>query len=202
MNDHLNETVAGLSARGEARREEILADLIARAPEIRRARRVRRSAIAGVVAAVPVVVVAGVVVMGEREMRGPAESGVIAGSGAGEVIAASPDPVEASGPGTASAPDWTRGVIVSVVSTASRSYESQIAGTPTSRVELIDDDALLLLLEKEGKRDGLVRVAGKVMLASEIASGAADDAVPGQPHGMGDVLEVIGPGRVGPSGRG
>ncbi len=183
MSGHEFDSGAGLSKRGEARREEILADLIARAPGVRRRRRLRRSAMSAAIGAAPMVAVALVLVFGERGRpigHGPeasATSATSAPQGAlSESHRAEPLPTAVS----------ARGVIVGIVSTASRSFDAQIASASGDRFEFIDDEALLLLLEQEGKREGLVRVAGKAMLSSEVASESEKKGTPGRPQGMGE----------------
>lgn len=134
-----------LSARGAARREEILgAMLAAQRGRVRRRRAARAGAMLGVLA------VAGAAVY----------FGVSGGSG-GPV-----GPVErvADGPIAPPAPEVPAAYVVQT----DPSIVQRVAVHSGSAAVMIDDDELTRLLREAGREEGIIRVGGRAMLESEV----------------------------------
>lgn len=175
-----------LSGSGAVRRDAILADVLCRAPGIRRARAARRAA----VGAAPLLLVVFAVLVFRPWPSATHPTPVTPGdTGAHEApIAhadAPPAPEEASR-GDSVPPRR----FASIVSTANHAFEDRIVSTASGRrfeshveVRTIDDETLLALLALEGRVDGVVRIGDRTMLASELASRtAAQPAHPASPE--------------------
>lgn len=180
-----------LSEAGSARSEEILADLVSRAPRIRRARTARRLALRS--APIALLLLAAFTTRSLwRHTPAPSPSGPIALAPAVEPDA--PDPVVETN-ASESAPRLIR-----VVSTAGRSYADRIVA-PGDRpaaagglvMETIDDEALMRLLAREGHAEGIVRVGDRAMLASDLAP--PNPAAPSGGSPMRLLIPADGPSR-------
>lgn len=165
---------APLSPRAAARRDAILADLLTRAPAIRRVRARKRAARLAAIGAVPLLLILGTVMINRAPNPTPhAVPGPIA-SAPGKKH---PEPTEQSAhtrsdPDTNAAASTTAGPTIRIVSTSGRSFEHMIAPA-RSRPELIDDDTLLSLLASEGKAEGIIHLQGRAILTSDLASAPA-----------------------------
>lgn len=190
-----------LSQAGHVRRDEILADILARAPTIRRTRAARRSAWA----AAPIVLVALMVIgartllpSAQRSLPGPADQRLIVlGNSAPEARATGLSAETPVGSIPSQQSSSTDARLVWIVSTADTSFADRIV---TSRnrgavggntvVQTIDDRTLMSLLAQEGRSDGIVRIGDRTMLASDIArenpampspAGSSGLPIPGPP---------------------
>lgn len=171
---------APLSPHAAARRDAILADLLTRAPAIRRARATRRTARHAAIGAAPLLVIFAAVAI-TRAINPPPPT---PGSPLAPIAAAPkehPESTHTQPPQplahTPTAPDtdpraadaMTARPTVRIVSTSGRSFEHMIAPARV-RPELIDDDTLLSLLASEGKSEGIIHLQGRAILTSDLAS--------------------------------
>ncbi len=147
----------GLSERGRMRRDEIL-EVALRAQH---RRRVRRRAVRGALAVAPVVVIVG--------------AAWLVMSGPGPVT--TPSPV---GP-IAEAPSQHHAESAPAINDVPMPSGVRLTSTPI-KAQQIDDAELLALLAEAGRPDGLVRIDGVTMLASELAQ-RQDDERPSSPQG-------------------
>lgn len=177
---------AALSGPGAARRDAILADVLRKAPGIRRARAARRATIG----AAPVFLLL-LLVLAFRPWPSATRPTPITPEQAGThgspiAHAEAPAESEEHSRGDSAPPRH----FASIVSTADRVFTDRIVSTAAgrlfeSRVEVrtIDDETLLALLALEGREDGVVRIGDRTMLASELASrSAAQPAHPASPE--------------------
>ncbi len=139
----------GLTARGEARRDEILGVVLS----VQRARLRRRRAMRAGVAAAALLVAAGAAYLAAAGGGAPATDRRIAEGPAAPTLAARAYIVE------------TDPSIVERVSVVARSAAA-----------VIDDDELTRLLREAGREEGIVRVGGRVMLESEVMKRGDDGA--------------------------
>lgn len=156
---------APLSSHAATRRDEILADLLTRAPAIRRARTRRRAARIAAAGIAPLLLILTAVAI----TRPPSTTPTRAAAPLGPVTVAPPEQL-AQSPAPADG-EPTRPSI-RIVSTEGRSFEHLVAPS-RSRPELIDDDTLLTLLAREGKSEGIIHIQGRAILTSDLASAPA-----------------------------
>ncbi len=194
-----------LSQAGLARHDEILADVLARSPAIRRGRVARRCARA----AAPVVVVV-LLAVGMRSLLpgahrshpGPADPRPITletsapdatGLGSLEVTSAGVAPWHSSSSVSAGR--------VRIVSTADTSFADRIVSSRdgdvvgrSTIVQTIDDQMLMLLLAQEGRSDGIIRIGDRTMLASDLARENPAMPSPAGPPGLSIPATPLVPG--------
>lgn len=143
-----------LSARGEARRGEILGLLYT----AQRSRRRRRMAARGVLAVAPMVLVAGLVMLMRAGPAAPSKAGPVA------IAPPAPAPVVPVAP-ESETPDAAPSRIQMVQT--SPTLDRWLVSTPPPRPEVfIDDDQLLALMAEAGRPTGLIRTRGRVILTA------------------------------------
>jgi hypothetical protein len=170
---------APLSSHAAARRDAILADLLARAPAIRRARTLRRTARHAAIGAAPLLVILTAVAITRARINpshtAPSPRGPLAAAPHAHAPAdthpKATHPASTHAAHTAPTGTPTRPT-VRVVSTAGRSFEHMVAPSRT-RPELIDDQTLLTLLNREGKNEGIIHLQGRTLLTSDLANAPA-----------------------------
>lgn len=184
-----------LSQAGHVRHDEILADILARSPAIRRDRVARRCARA----AAPVVLVV-LLALGlrsllpgaHRSLPGPADPRPIAlGTSAPDATARESLEVASEGVAPAHYSSSVNAGLVRIVSTAGTSFADRIVSSRdgdvvrrSTVVQTIDDQMLMLLLAQEGRSDGIVRIGDRTMLASDLARENPAMPSPAGPPGL------------------
>jgi hypothetical protein len=145
MNEHEMTT---LSDRGRERRDAMLDELRGSMRDLHRTRRMRRSAIA-VVASLTILVVLAIIALPGPTALTPGTTARI-------------EPAEAPA------------VRITIVQT-DPTILARYAATPTPRVRMLDDEALLDALDALGRPAGLVRSGGRAWLTANVTSTSPDD---------------------------